>query len=127
MRIENRRRRPEDTRERAERNERLGVWARLGVVGILSAAILSWPYGKSCGVGLAMYLVATIMIIVGGVWVVACTWTCRMARTHALAMLVSLWGVGLIALEVMPRIGYAKTDPAHPAAWLCGASPRAAP
>ena len=57
---------------------------------------------------------------------VACTWTCRMACTHADAMLVALWGVGLIALEVLPRIGYAKADLAH-AAWLCGAPARATP
>lgn len=115
IRIEDRAESPVDIRERYERNEKLGVWARLAVVAILSAAILWWPYGKSCGLGLATYLVATAMIIVGGLWVVACTWTCRMARTHAIAMLVALWGVGLIAAEVLPRIGYAR----HQAYWLC--------
>lgn len=118
----------EDTWEKAdkaERNAKLGVWARLIGVGILSGAILWWPYGRTCGVGLAMYLAATTMIIVGGLWVVACTWMCRMARTHALAMLVTLWGVGLIAIEVLPRVGYARADAAHPAIWLCGATSRA--
>jgi hypothetical protein len=115
IRIEDRAESPEDIRERYERNEKLGVWARLVVVAILGVAILWWPYGRSCGLGLATYLVATAMIIVGGLWVVACTWTCRMARTHAIAMLVALWGAGLIAAEVLPRIGYAR----HPAAWLC--------
>lgn len=108
-----------DEREREERNERLSVWARLLVVAILGAAVLWWPYPRSCGVGLAGYLAATLMIVVGGLWVVACTWVARMSRTHALAMLVALWGVGLIALEVLPRVGYAKPDPAHPAVWLC--------
>jgi hypothetical protein len=74
-----------------------------------------------------MYVAATAMIIVGGLWVVACTWICRMARTHALAMLVALWGVGLIAMEVLPRIGYAKADAAHPAVWLCSTASRASP
>lgn len=110
----------EDSRERSERNEKLGVWARLIVVAILGGAILWWPYGRNCGIGLASYMTATAMITVGGLWVVACTWIQRMARTHALAMIVALWGVGLIALEVMPRIGYARSDPAHPATWLCG-------
>jgi hypothetical protein len=124
LRIETGARRHEDTRERAERNERLSVYARLAVVAILGGAILWWPYVRSCGFGLALYLAATAMIVVGGLWVVVCTWTCRMARTHALAMLVALWGAGLIAVEVLPRIGYAR----HPAAWLCGAAPaRAAP
>lgn len=121
---EDRVRRIEDTWEkadRAERNAKLGVWARLIGVGILGGAILWWPYARTCGIGLATYLAATTMIIVGGLWVVACTWTCRMARTHAVGMLVGLWGVGLIAVEVLPRIGYARTDPAHPATWMCGA------
>lgn len=112
-----------ERRERAERNERLWVWARLSVVVSLSAAVLWWPYGRSCGVGLAAYVAATAMIIVGGLWVVVCTWTCRMGRAHAIAMLVALWGVGLIGAEVLPRIGYA----AQSAAWLCGAAPRGTP
>ncbi len=115
--------RSEDTRERTERNERLWVWARLSVVAILGGAVLWWPYGRSCGFGLAAYVAATAMIIVGGLWVVVCTWTCRMPRTHALAMLVALWGVGLIAVEVLPRIGYA----AQSAAWLCGDAPGGTP
>ena len=109
----------EDTRERSERNVRLGVWARLIAVAILGSAILWWPYSRSCGWGLAAYLAATTMIIVGGLWVVACTWICRMARTHAFALLLALWGVGLIAVEALPRIGYAKSE----ASWLCGAVP----
>lgn len=121
IRLEDRTRTPEEIRERAERNERLGVWARLTVVAILGAAILWWPYGRSCGFGLALYMAATTMVIVGGLWVVGCTWTCRMARTHAAAMLVALWGAGLMAAEILPRIGYAYTT----ATWFCGASPRA--
>lgn len=113
-------RRFDESRDRSGRNEKLGVWARLLVVAILGGAILWWPYGRNCGVGLASYMTATSMITIGGLWVVACTWIQRMARTHAVAMLVALWGVGLLALEVMPRIGYARADPAHPVSWLCG-------
>ena len=112
-----------ERRRRAERNERLWVWARLSVAVILGAAVNWWPYGRNCGFGLAAYVAATAMIIVAGIWVVVCTWTCRMARTHAFAMLVTLWGVGLIGVEVLPRIGYA----ARPAAWLCGDASRGTP
>ena len=115
--------RPEDVKERAERNERLWVWARLSVVVMLGAAVLWWPYGRSCGFSLAAYLLAPTMIIVGGLWVVVCTWSRRMARTHGLAMLVALWGAGLIAAEILPRIGYA----AQPAVWLCRNAPPGTP
>ena len=108
-------RRFEDRRDKAERNEKLLVWGRLLVVALLGGAILWWPYARSCGFGLSLYLAATTMIIVGGMWVVACTWIMRMARTHAMGVLVALWGVGLIALEILPRVGYA----AQQATWLC--------
>ena len=106
---------PEESRERAERNERISVWARLGVVGILSVAMLFWPYYRSCGIGLVGYLAASIMVVVGGVWVVACTWIVRMARTHIAAMVIVIWGLALITAEVLPRVGYAS----HAATWLC--------
>jgi len=98
-----------------EIDEKVFVWARLGCVATLGTAILWWPYGRSCGIGLATYLAATMMIIVGGVWVVACTWISRMVRTHALAILVTFWGVALITGQVLPRIGYAMVE----ATWLC--------
>ena len=98
-----------------EIDEKFFVWARLGCVATLGTAILWWPYGRSCGIGLATYLAASTMIIVGGLWVVACTWISRMVRTHALAILVTLWGVVLITGEVLPRIGYAMVE----STWLC--------
>lgn len=93
-----------------------GVWARFGVVATLATAMLWWPYGRSCGFGLALYLTSSTMIIVGGIWVVACTWILRMPRTHALAVVVTLWGAALITAQVLPRVGYA----ANVATWMCG-------
>ena len=100
---------------RWEIDEKYFVWARLGCVAMLGTAILWWPYGRSCGFGLATYLAATTMIVVGGVWVVACTWISRMVRTHALAILVALWGAVLVTAEVLPRTGYAVVQET----WLC--------
>jgi hypothetical protein len=96
--------------------DELAVWARMIVVAALGASILWWPYARSCGVGLALYLTSTVMVIVGGVWVATCTWTLRMSRSHVVAMLITLWGAALVTAEVLPRVGYA----AHPATWLCG-------
>lgn len=104
-----------DVRDWLERNTNLLVWARLVVVAALAAAMFWWPYGRSCGFGLSMYLAATAMIVVGGLWVVACTWSERMARTHAVAMVLALWGAVLITAQVLPRVGYARTE----ATWLC--------
>jgi hypothetical protein len=100
---------------RRERNEKLGVWARLVGVAILGAALLYRPYARRCGLGLATYMASTIMVVVGGNWVIACTWITRMLRAHALAMLVALWGLGLLTFEVLPRIGYANAQ----ASWMC--------
>ena len=30
-----------------------------------------------------------------------------------------IWGVILGAMEVLPRVGYAKGDALHPATWVC--------
>jgi hypothetical protein len=91
------------------------VWARLAIVALLGGALLWWPYGHGCGLGLYLYLAATAMVVIGGVWVAACTWTCRMAWTHLAAIVVALWGAGLIGSEILPRIGYASTT----ASWSC--------
>ena len=106
----------EKTLTRFEWKEEYSVWARFAIVTTLATAILGWPYGRSCGFGLALYLAATTMIMVGGVWVVACTWILRMARTHVLAVLITLWGAALVTAQVLPRVGYA----ASAATWLCG-------
>jgi hypothetical protein len=60
-------------------------------------------------------MAATTMVVVGGIWVVACTWIVRMPRTHAIALVLVLWGVALITAQILPRIGYARTQ----AYWLC--------
>jgi hypothetical protein len=95
------------------------VWARLAVVALLGTSILWWPYSRSCGFGLSFYLMASTMIVVGGLWIVTCTWIQRMARTHAVAMIIALWGVTLVMREVLPRVGYARTSPDSPVTWLC--------
>jgi hypothetical protein len=62
---------------------------------------------------------AEAMIVGGGLWVAACTWRCRMAAMHAVALIIILAGLVLMQVEVLPRIGYAKVDPANPPRWWC--------
>lgn len=104
---------------RKERAAKLGVHARVALVAVLSAAIVFWPYRRDCGVGLFTYLGAEGMVVAGGLWLMVCTWRQRMAKTHGVGLVTLLWGLMLIAHQVLPRVGYAKADPAKPAQWAC--------
>lgn len=108
-----------------DRTQALATGVRLLLVAALAAALFAWPYPRACGQGLFAYLGAESVIVVGGLWVAAWTWRCRMAKTHALAMALFLWGLVLVAAQVLPRVGYAKTDPAHPPQWWCAGGPPA--
>jgi len=85
----------------------------------LGAGMLFWPYEARCGAGLAAYLGAVGLVIASGIWSSIWTWRHRAARAHALSLLVVLWGLVLGSTEVLPRIGYTKPDPLHPASWAC--------
>ena len=108
-----------EEQRRSERAARLGVLARVILVTALAGAILVWPYRRECGPGLFAYMGAEAMIVAGGLWVAACTWRSRMAKTHGVGAIMALWGLMLIAHQILPRIGYAKTDPDSPPSWWC--------
>ena len=97
----------------------LGVFARLALSVALGVGILFWPYDARCGAGLAGYLVAVSAVVGSGLWSAIWTWRHRSGRGHTLSLLLILWGLVLGAMEVLPRTGYAKTDPLHPATWAC--------
>jgi hypothetical protein len=104
-----------------------GAFLRLALATALGVGILFWPYPTRCGVGLAGYLVAVTAIVAGGVWSSVWTWRHRTARAHVLSLLLILWGMVLGATELLPRVGYAKPDPARPTGWTCSATPAPAP
>ena len=54
------------------------------------------------------------------------TWRHRAARAHVLSLLLVLWGLVLGAIEVLPRVGYAKPDPRTRRAGRCSAATRRA-
>jgi hypothetical protein len=115
-------RRTAERREQQRKEARhilLGVSARLLLALTLAAAMVFWPYPARCGAKLVAYLSAVAMVAVGGLWVTICTWRHRMAKTHAVALLIVLWGLALAAAQVLPRVGYAKSDASHPAQWRC--------
>jgi hypothetical protein len=92
------------------------AWLRVLLVLLLAGAMPFWPYGRGCGFGLFAYMAASGVVVLGGVWAAVSTWHRRRPMAHALALLVTLWGIGLVAAEVLPRIGYAK----QAVRWACG-------
>ena len=106
--------------ERAkQRVAAMGAGARLILVFALFGALVVWPYENSCGSGLFGYLGAQVAIVAGGLWVAFTTWRARLPRLHTLSLVIILVGLGLIAREVLPRIGYAAVDPKHPPVFWC--------
>ena len=104
---------------RAQATSSLGVFARLVLAVTLGVAMLFWPYSARCGAGLLAYLGAVAVVIAAGWWSAFWTWRHRAAKGHVLALLLILWGLVLAAVEVLPRVGYARPDTDHPTMWMC--------
>jgi hypothetical protein len=100
----------------------VGIWTRLVLVAALTLSTFWWPYGRECGMPLAGFLLSFATAIIGGVALVIRTWRDRMtwAFLGASMCIVVAWTV--IALNVMPRLGYSPAGGAH-AGWSCSASP----
>ena len=96
----------------------LGVMLRLVLATALGVGVLFWPYAARCGAGLAGYLAAVGVVAVAGGWSAVWSWRHRAGRAHLLSLLLVLWGLSLAAVEVLPRVGYAKADPAR-SVWVC--------
>jgi hypothetical protein len=113
-------------RQTLEREERWGMamatLSRIALVLLLAGAINFWPYPHPCGVGLFEYLGAEALVVIGGLWTVVWTWRARLALAHGVALTMVLWGLVLVGMQVLPRIGYAKIDPQQPPAWWCAKS-----
>lgn len=96
-----------------------GLYGRIGLSVALGVAMMFWPYDAKCGAGLALYLGAVLSVVVSGIWSAVWSWRHRASRLHVLSLLLLTWGLILGSLEVLPRIGYARPDPLHPATWQC--------
>ena len=105
--------------EKQKSTSTLGVMLRLSLSVALGVGMLFWPYESRCGIGLAGYLAAVAVVAGSGVWSAVWAWRHRTGRAHGLSLLLILWGLVLGAMEVLPRVGYAKPDAAHPATWAC--------
>jgi hypothetical protein len=96
-----------------------GLYARLAMSVALGVGMLFWPYETRCGAGAVGYLAAVAAVVASGIWSAVWSWRHRAARVHSLSLLLVLWGLVLGAVDVLPRIGYAKPTAAHPAGWSC--------
>ncbi|MFI5310462.1 MAG: hypothetical protein ACHQQ3_04475 [Gemmatimonadales bacterium] len=103
----------------AQATSAVGVFARLGLAVALGVGLAFWPYSARCGVGMVAYLAAVATLVTAGAWSSIWTWRHRTAKGHTLALLILLWGLVLGAVDVLPRVGYAKPGAGHPAYWMC--------
>lgn len=102
-------------------NATIGASARLSLVAVLATAVSFWPYARECGFGLFAFLASEGLILAGAFWVFTYTWRFHLAKLHGLALAMVLGALALISLQVLPRVGYAKVDTAHPQQWTCAA------
>lgn len=91
------------------RGSLVGLWA-LSLLGPLGAgALMIWPYAKGCGTMLAVYLVGVAAVAGAGIWTMRASWVARRGFPHFLGLATLLAALGLAALEILPRVGYAAT------------------
>ncbi|HEY3934044.1 MAG TPA: hypothetical protein VGL65_05440 [Gemmatimonadales bacterium] len=97
------------------RRHTIGVWLRaiLGVAG--AVALPFWPYARSCGPFLGLYLLGAVGVAAAGVWTMRGSWTHRRGVAHSIGVLILLAGVALIAIEVLERSGFAAVH----RTWIC--------
>ena len=112
------------TQRRAQQREEavnatVGATGRVILVVALAGALYYWPYARVCGFGLFAFMGAEALIAAGALWIGAYSWRHHMAKTHGLALGILVAGFALLAAQVLPRIGYAKTDSGHPMTWSC--------
>jgi hypothetical protein len=108
-----------EQRRRNALNSAVGAWTRLFLVVALAGALYFWPYARTCGAGLYGFVSAEGAVAIGGAWVAVYSWHRRAGLAHAAAFAMVLVGLALVALEVLPRIGYANADPTRPPRWAC--------
>jgi hypothetical protein len=94
------------------------VWGRVALALLMGVAITQWPYDHACGFGLFGYLFGVAVVAATAVWAVVGSWQGRQAVAHGVALALVAWAGVLIAREVLPRTGYARTQ----AFWSCSAA-----
>jgi hypothetical protein len=97
----------------------VGLTLRLLVTALLLAVVVVWPYATACGAWLAAYLATIGATALGALWTSVAAWRHRAPFVHVLGLGLFLAAGVYGAMEVLPRVGYAVPDAAHPATWVC--------
>ncbi len=98
----------------------VGLTIRLSIAAMLLAAVVVWPYDTRCGSWLYGYLATIGLTAVASIWTAVAAWRHRGALVHLLSLAMLATALVYAAIEVLPRVGYALPDAAHPTIWSCG-------
>ncbi|HEX6090019.1 MAG TPA: hypothetical protein VFZ13_07645 [Gemmatimonadales bacterium] len=90
------------------RRGRAGAWVLTLLAVALAAVFPFWPYLHQCGFGLIGYAASVGILVLLGIWAAVATWRHRLGLAHFLSLLTLLWGLGLAAMILLPRLGYAR-------------------
>jgi hypothetical protein len=91
------------------------TWLKVLLAIGLGAGLVLWPYGRTCGLWLGLYMSVAALTALAGLWAALSTWRHRRGFAHTLALLAIVWGVAITLREVLPRVGYARDT----LAWRC--------
>src|SRR5262249_22040906 len=72
---------------------RASTWARVLLVLAFAIAIPFWPYPRTCGINLGLYLAVVALLVVAGMWGASSSWTRRLGKAHVLSLLTVIWGL----------------------------------
>ena len=94
---------------------KFSTWMRVLLVFATVVGMSQWPYAQECGWPLTGYLFGVAVILGATIWVAKASWESRAGLAHIMSLVMMGWSVLLVAEQLLPRIGYAKTA----ATWTC--------
>lgn len=99
------------------------AWLKVSVAVAAAAGLMFWPWPARCGLPLIGFTAATGGVALLGVWSAIGTWRHRLGLAHLASLLVTVWGIGLGAREILPRVGYAVPTAERASQWSCEGLP----
>jgi hypothetical protein len=82
-----------------------GMWLKVGLAVAAAIGVTMWPYTHDCGPKLFLYIIATGTVTIAGAWGALASWSRRNGLAHVLSLAALIWGLGLTARIILPRLG----------------------